>query len=209
MAPESIGEPLVGRLLVHDALRQTWDALPVTADPVPVTAALTGGDADLPVVVHGVLTVVGAATLCEDLLGDDLLAERGRALTEEDERSVGEALAAQLDAADTVLTDAAPTTGVQTLLLHVCGPDVAVASLDEVLELRDRLDELDPPASVKQDHEQLASAATATERALGDIASSARAGDAAAAGAAATRLVRSGQDLDAARQKVANSAVFR
>ena len=27
------GEPLVGRLLVHDALRQTWDALPVTADP--------------------------------------------------------------------------------------------------------------------------------------------------------------------------------
>src|SRR6476469_6153097 len=28
-----IGDPLVGRLLVHDALRQTWDALPVTADP--------------------------------------------------------------------------------------------------------------------------------------------------------------------------------
>ena len=27
------GEPLVGRLLVHDALRQTWDALPVAADP--------------------------------------------------------------------------------------------------------------------------------------------------------------------------------
>ena len=27
------GEPLVGRLLVHDALRQTWDTLPVRADP--------------------------------------------------------------------------------------------------------------------------------------------------------------------------------
>jgi molybdopterin/thiamine biosynthesis adenylyltransferase/rhodanese-related sulfurtransferase len=27
------GEPLVGRLLVHDALAQTWDALPVAADP--------------------------------------------------------------------------------------------------------------------------------------------------------------------------------
>ncbi|WP_345207962.1 molybdopterin-synthase adenylyltransferase MoeB [Fodinibacter luteus] len=27
------GEPLVGRLLVHDALRQTWDAVPVAADP--------------------------------------------------------------------------------------------------------------------------------------------------------------------------------
>jgi adenylyltransferase/sulfurtransferase len=28
-----IGEPLVGRLLVHDALRQRWDAVPVRADP--------------------------------------------------------------------------------------------------------------------------------------------------------------------------------
>ncbi len=27
------GEPLAGRLLVHDALRQTWDAVPVRADP--------------------------------------------------------------------------------------------------------------------------------------------------------------------------------
>ncbi|MGL5817463.1 MAG: molybdopterin-synthase adenylyltransferase MoeB [Phycicoccus sp.] len=27
------GEPLVGRLLVHDAWQQTWDALPVRADP--------------------------------------------------------------------------------------------------------------------------------------------------------------------------------
>src|SRR5918993_15690 len=27
------GEPLVGRLLLHDALRQTWDAIPVPADP--------------------------------------------------------------------------------------------------------------------------------------------------------------------------------
>jgi molybdopterin/thiamine biosynthesis adenylyltransferase/rhodanese-related sulfurtransferase len=27
------GEPLVGRLLVHDALRQTWDTVPVRADP--------------------------------------------------------------------------------------------------------------------------------------------------------------------------------
>ena len=27
------GEPLVGRLLVHDSLRQTWDSLTVRADP--------------------------------------------------------------------------------------------------------------------------------------------------------------------------------
>jgi hypothetical protein len=72
-------------------------------------------------------------------------------------------------------------------------------------ELRDRLDELDPPGSVKRDHARLATAATATDRALADVAAAARAGDAAAAGAAATRLVRSGQDLDSARRKIANS----
>ena len=32
-AAAGIGEPLVGRLLVHDALRQTWDALTVRKDP--------------------------------------------------------------------------------------------------------------------------------------------------------------------------------
>ncbi len=39
-----IGDPLVGRLLVHDALRQTWDALPVTADP---GCRVCGSGADL------------------------------------------------------------------------------------------------------------------------------------------------------------------
>ena len=39
-----IGEPLVGRLLVHDALRQTWDTLPVTADPA---CRVCGSGADL------------------------------------------------------------------------------------------------------------------------------------------------------------------
>jgi hypothetical protein len=72
-------------------------------------------------------------------------------------------------------------------------------------DLRDRLDDLDPPDSVKPDHERLATAAAATDRALADLAGAARAGDAATARAAATRLVRSGQDLDVARQKIANS----
>jgi hypothetical protein len=72
-------------------------------------------------------------------------------------------------------------------------------------DLRDRLDDLHPPDSVKADHERLATAAAATDRALADLAGAARAGDAATARAAATRLVRSGQDLDVARQKIANS----
>jgi hypothetical protein len=69
-------------------------------------------------------------------------------------------------------------------------------------ELRDRLDDLEPPAQLKGEHDRLTRAATETERALADVASAARAGDAAAAGAAATRLVRAGQDLDAARRAI-------
>jgi hypothetical protein len=76
-------------------------------------------------------------------------------------------------------------------------------------ELRDRLEELDPPGSVKPDHERLVAAAAVTDRALADVASAARAGDAAAAGAAATRVVRGGQDVDAARAEIANSAIFQ
>jgi hypothetical protein len=72
-------------------------------------------------------------------------------------------------------------------------------------ELRDKLDELEPPRPVKQDHARLVAAAADTDRALGDVAAAARAGDTVAAGAAATRVVRSGQDLDSARSKVANS----
>jgi len=76
-------------------------------------------------------------------------------------------------------------------------------------ELRDRIDELDPPNSIRSEHEQMVSGAAATDRALADVASAARAGDEAAARAAATRLVLSGQDLDEARRKLANSALFR
>ena len=75
--------------------------------------------------------------------------------------------------------------------------------------LRDRLDELKPPSSLAPAHERLTGAATSTERALADIVSAARAGDANAAGAAATRLVRSGQVLDSARRNIANSALFQ
>ena len=72
-------------------------------------------------------------------------------------------------------------------------------------DVRDRLDDLQPPGSLKGPQQRLADAATATERALADIVSAARAGDAAAARAAATRLVRNGQDLESARRNLANS----
>ena len=42
-----VGEALVGRLLVHDALAQSWDSLPVRADPACGVCG-SGADATRP-----------------------------------------------------------------------------------------------------------------------------------------------------------------
>jgi G3E family GTPase len=92
-----------------------WDAvllaLPVSAESLPVTRALgqgsrRGGPRGLR--LAGVLAALDLATFADDLLGYDLLAERGLALTEDDGRSVGEALAAQVGHADVVLVAGDP-----------------------------------------------------------------------------------------------------
>lgn len=107
-------------------------ALPVAADPAPLLAALCAEEELREVVaVRGVVAVVEAAGLVEDLLGDALLSERGTA-ADDDERAVGEALAAQLDEADLVLTDGTPDEHARALLAHLCGPAVSVLPLDRV-----------------------------------------------------------------------------
>lgn len=93
-----------------------WDAimlaLPVSAESLPVTRALaaeTRRGGLLPTLrLASVVAALDLSTAVDDLLGDDLLDERGLALTSDDRRSVGEALAAQLTHADVVLTTGEP-----------------------------------------------------------------------------------------------------
>ncbi|WHP18599.1 GTP-binding protein [Cellulomonas sp. ES6] len=110
-----------------------WDAvllaLPVSAESLPVTRAL-GAAAREGGRLRGlrlarVVAALDLATLEHDLLGDDLLAERGIALTEDDERGVGEALAAQVAHADVLLVsgDAAEHPVASDLLDHVRAAD--------------------------------------------------------------------------------------
>jgi hypothetical protein len=70
-------------------------------------------------------------------------------------------------------------------------------------QLRDRLDELEPPGGVEADHQRLLAAIGAVHGELAEVAAAARRGDAGAAGAAATRLVRDGARLDQARARLA------
>jgi hypothetical protein len=69
--------------------------------------------------------------------------------------------------------------------------------------LRDQLDELDPPDGIESDHERLLAAIGPVRRELTDVAAAGRRGDAGAAGAAATRLVRDAARLDQARARLA------
>lgn len=93
-----------------------WDAvllaLPVTADSLPVTRALAArterGDLLERLRVSSVVTSVDLESLVDDLLGDDLLDERGLGFGDEDRRSVGEAMAAQLAHADVVQVGSRP-----------------------------------------------------------------------------------------------------
>ncbi|GAA2232746.1 GTP-binding protein [Promicromonospora sukumoe] len=89
-----------------------WDhvllALPVSAEPLPAARSLTAETAPGGALDHTRIatsfTVVDVDTLQHDLLGDDTLLERGLGLTTGDERSVGEALAGQIEQADLVVT---------------------------------------------------------------------------------------------------------
>ncbi|WP_309133700.1 GTP-binding protein [Cellulomonas sp.] len=88
-----------------------WDAivlaLPVSAESLPVVRALgwamRPGEPLARLRLADAVATVDLATFEDDLLGDDLLVERGHALTEDDRRAVGEALAAQVAHADLVL----------------------------------------------------------------------------------------------------------
>lgn len=92
-----------------------WDALvlalPVSAESLPVVRALgweaRGRGALRRLRLAQVVTAVDVEAFEDDVLGDDLLDERGLALTADDRRSVGEALAAQVAHADTVLVSGA------------------------------------------------------------------------------------------------------
>jgi G3E family GTPase len=100
--------PTLGRIIAEGRHRTVLLAAPVGVESLPIAhmldqAARPGG----PLAggrLASVATACDVARLPEDLMGDDLLADRGVALAEGDVRSVGEVLAHQVGHADFVLT---------------------------------------------------------------------------------------------------------
>lgn len=105
--------------------------LPATADPVPAVHALArlrGGG----VRIRATVTAVDAHRFEWDLLGDDLLAERDLAFTPEDRRSVGEALARQVESADVIALSSELGERGAVLLDHLVGGEPNRVGLHEV-----------------------------------------------------------------------------
>jgi G3E family GTPase len=142
-------------------------ALPATAEALPLIRALQpldGRPAVPGASVAAVLAAIDAATFATDLLGDDLLAERGLHTSAEDRRSVGETLAQVVEFADAVITPNPAPDVTAHLLAHLSGPDVPVLDLHAadpfgLLQVRRRHD--DPRGDLRQ---VSASSATDTDR---------------------------------------------
>jgi G3E family GTPase len=115
--------PTIARLAHDSRWTHVLLALPASAEPLPAARALAvesapGGTLDHTRVATS-FTIVDVDTLQQDLFGDDTLVERGLELTADDERSVGEALAAQIEQADLVV---------------VCGSDPLSATTSGLLD---------------------------------------------------------------------------
>lgn len=114
--------PSLGGMSASGRWRRILVVLPVAAELVPVVSALDdpATASALDVRLFAAVAAGDADRVKRDLLGADLLADRGLALAPDDRRSVGEALAAQVEYADLVLAGGADPGGL-TLLDHLRG----------------------------------------------------------------------------------------
>jgi G3E family GTPase len=77
--------------------------------------------------LSSIVTAVGAQRLVEDLLGDDLLYERGLHTNPDDERGVGEVACAQIEFADVVILADDPGAQGRDLVAALARPDALLA----------------------------------------------------------------------------------
>lgn len=106
-------------------------ALPVAAEPLTVVRTIAERDPSR-LRAANTVTVLDAGTLERDLLGDDLLHERGLPVGGEDRRAVGEVLAHQVEFSDVLLTPVPAQDRAGALLDHLLSRGARRQLLHEV-----------------------------------------------------------------------------
>lgn len=141
--------PLLRRLALDPAVRHVVLLLDPGMEPEAVAAALhtlVPDGAEGPVTdvlaLRGVVGVIDAETWLEDAGGDDPLAERGRALTVDDERTVAQMVVAQAEFADVLVVAGRCPTPWDRVRLE--------AVLDRLAPRAERLTVADPPAATPE-----------------------------------------------------------
>ncbi|GAA1486680.1 GTP-binding protein [Brachybacterium fresconis] len=136
--------PTLGRLAQIPDVRAIVLAPPLSADPSVVVGTLRPHQGDWH--LASAVSVIDVEAAVEDLLGEDTLAERGLQWAVGDARSVGEALAAQIEYAEQLVIDGDPAGPGAELVEHLRAPEQRLLQgpyalgADEALE--GRLDHL-------------------------------------------------------------------
>lgn len=131
--------PTLERLAAAGRWRAILACLPVAAEAVQVCRVVAWAPNDAPhVTVAAVVTSLDGSTVVDDLLGDDLLDERGLATADDDRRGVAEVACAMVEYADLICLTSEPDPDETALLATLARPRVPLVSDPSLLDA-DRL----------------------------------------------------------------------
>ena len=129
--------PALARLADRPEVRGILLAPPLSADPSIVVGTLRAHEGSWH--LASALAAASAARAAEDLLGDDTLAERDLRWADGDARSVGEALAAQLEYSDLLVLEGGEDCAGAELVEHLRAPEQRVVRDPFALSAREVL----------------------------------------------------------------------
>ncbi len=127
--------PTLERLAAQGRWSSIVACLPVAAEATQVCRVLAVERRGAPhVVIAAVVAALDGETVAEDLLGDELLDERGSATSEDDRRGVAEVASAMVEYADVVCLTQQPDPDELALVGVLARPDVPVITDPSTLD---------------------------------------------------------------------------
>lgn len=128
--------PTLERLAAQGRWGSIVACLPVAAEAVQVCRVLGWAPRNAPhVSIAAVVAALDGSTVAEDLLGDDLLDERGLATAEDDRRGVAEVACAMVEYADVTCLSEPTSRDERSLLVALARPGVPLVEDPSLLDL--------------------------------------------------------------------------
>lgn len=127
--------PTLERLAAQGQWGSIVACLPVAAEATQVCRVLAWAPRNAPhVTIAAVVTALDGTTVAEDLLGEDLLDERGLATSEDDRRGVAEVASAMVEYADVISLTQAPDPDEHALLNALARPRMPIVTDPSLLD---------------------------------------------------------------------------